>query len=335
MAEPTKLLLLAGILFFVGSTLVEATVEESGHKESLRSKLKGNLSRTVSGRYFERQYSKINDYLTQHSDPEEADPNMRVAENWLISDKHLTTSLKSALQQFTDLSKISDLNRCTDESYNILFRNDKAVHSRSRDIRVGKDPKHERVDKVIRQYCMRHSKKCMKVYPEKYKKLLTSIKRDDLEMVNTFTDAIINPRLAGSKRDGSEAMKIYGDIVSPTREMILTGAEDVKVVYSLLKKLPNSDESLREPKSRIKRDQIKNIKALFAKYIRFPCVIYMEHFGKNLFTPATFDSIYFHKVDDNATEFYKAWARFKICSALIGEQGSRVLRDVVEMANHK
>lgn len=332
MSEPTKILYLAGILLSIYSTLIEATDEEIDHKESLRSKLKGNLSKTVSGRYFERQYSKINDYLTGHSDPEEADPNMNVAEHWLNSEKHLSTFLKSALQQFTELSKIGDLNSCTHESYNILFKNDKAVHGRSRDIRVGKDPKHDRVDKVIRQYCMRHSKKCMKVYPENYKRLVTSIKRDDLRMVETFTDAIIGPRVARSRRDGSEAMKIYGDIVSPTREMILTGGEDVVVVYSLLKKLSNSDG---EPKSSRKRDQIKNIKGYFAKFIESPCKIYIEHFGNDLFTPATFDSIYFHKVDDNATEFYKAWARFKVCSALIKKQGSRVLRDVIDMANHK
>lgn len=79
----------------------------------------------------------------------------------------------------------------------------------------------------------------------------------------------------------------------------------------------------------------KSIENQFEKFIRAPCRVFNDRLGKDLFIPATFDSIYFHKVDDNAVEFHNGWARFKICKELLGDQGSSLLKDVIEVANQR
>lgn len=313
------------------SSLIVAT-KEGGHDDSMKLKIKSKVLHMMQvHQFFEKEYSKINDYLSGHSDSEDADTNIKIAENWFNSDKKLSSSMLKALEQFTSLAKINDDNSCSEESYNILSTNDKVVRGRSRDIRVGKDPKYERVDKIVRQYCMRHAKRCMVVYPEKYEKLLPSKEgRIDIQRVKEFTDGLINSRLEASNRQG-EALKVYGDIDSPTREIDFKGPNDVEALYQTIMVLSGREDSEGGKKRIVK----KEIKTQFEKFIKDPCRNYNAILGKDLFTPATFDSIYFHKIDDNAVEYYKAWARFKICKEILGDKGSALLKDLIKRAKQE
>lgn len=58
---------------------------------------------------------------------------------------------------------------------------------------------------------------------------------------------------------------------------------------------------------------MKLLNIMFDKHLVEPCKHYIGHLGSDIFELATFYAKISHEVNETKSEFYRAWARYKLC----------------------
>lgn len=289
----------------------------------------------------QKPFKELNYYLFDNvkgDDSGKIEPNMKAAFELLNAQKKSyfpNKSLVECLTLFTSLSQIQSHNICNRISYNILLKNDQAT-GRLLETRLVAP---RRIDNVFQQYCTEHANNCLTVYPQTFKYRYKKMNYILLQRVETFINEIMySTSYDVYKR--CDKQTIYDNFIA--KPVSIGGPVDAGIAYAAIKILAWDDPDRkylqrysdeREGKLVLKEAKVRD---LFKKYITEPCQYYVRELGPDVFGPATFDNqldpIKRSNLDYAELHYFRSWARFKFCNALISRDQEYLVREVVKVA---
>lgn len=285
-------------------------------------------------------YKEINYYLFDHVKSSDAEANMKAAFELLTTQKRAffqNKSLVECLNLFTSLSQIQPHNICNRNSYNVLVKNELAT-GRLLETRLIAP---RRIDNVFQQYCVEHATNCLNIYPITFKFRYKKMNYILLQRVETFINEIMySTSYDVYKR--CDKQTIYDNFIA--KPVSIGGPVDAGIAYEAIKILAWDDpdrkylqryQDEREGKLILSEAKIRD---LFRKYLAEPCQYYVRELGPDVFGPATFDNQFelskSRDLEYAELHYFRSWARYMFCSALINRDQEYLLRELIKVAQN-
>lgn len=301
------------------------------------------ISKFISSLDRSRSYNRINSFLVDAESSDDLNLNMAKAFDYLQweikRNSFMGGPLLDALRQFTSLAKTQGLENCNKQSYAILLKNDRATEGRARDIRskqqvASVSPR--RIDKLIYQFSLNHSKNCQLVYPKIFHQIHSTLDNNKSKIVDSLLMQVFfgsNSNQANGAGDNHvmNIMSLYNGFVANT--ISIASIDDSQLIYGALEQIAREKEDPdviymkgisdeRRGTRYVRKDKLKE---LFRRYFYEPCEYYVRQLGPDVFIPATFDSEWQHEVDYRQYDYYFGWAKFKLCTFLLDNEGAMIL----------
>lgn len=277
----------------------------------------------------EARYGRINTYLVEKVTSDDAAANLKAASEWLAlqsstKQSFLSTTPISDLKLFTALQQVLEDTKCDRASYNIMVENEEAVglHKLIRNREVIR-----RVDKVLLDIFKDHAKKCAKVYPLTYRVIKNQLDRElskrALNVARTIMEKDMFMLPMNEKLFFYSPLSIFYRYIRnyPSIESLTYGVKSalVDALRSSAKNDPDVKYTRKVPneltgKKVVHEDKIKE---LTKKYLVEPCQYIVDELGPNVFIPARFDVHVYFKTDEKEEEYYRGWANFMLCQAIV------------------
>lgn len=284
------------------------------------------------------RYGRLNSYLIEEVPNDEVDLNLKAARKWLEEQQDMRLSFLSRvptsdLKKFTALQQVIEDTKCDQTAYDIGRANLEAADLRRDSIR--------RVDKVILKIFEDHARRCMKVYPSRYRAKKAQLDQQLLERIEQIAGTAVRLDLF-TPRYGRRYTVIYPyHLFSFYIKNRLTARRLPDIIHILETGLAYN--SLGDPdvkylqkfqddsgKQVIHRDKIE---ALIRRHLIEPCQQYEAAMGPDLFIPAEFDVGFHYELDDDR-DYYMSWSYFTICRALTSDK-SGVLDELISTVARK
>lgn len=281
-----------------------------------------SAAKQILGLKHHYNYVVISNRLTRNVQKVDPTSNLEAATEWLANERKNPTpsedqtKLIEALELFTSMKEALEPSSCNSRGLDILSNNDDATVNQTRDL--GNKPM--RVSLVVNAVCKQHGEMCHNVYKENCKTTLSQMDQTALKRVETFMDSIINDYILKEAEPGkSKSAVLYEKAIRKEFDFGYIG--DHVVVFKALEKSvmsdadPEADQAKQsfEEKIFIERE----FRAIFDKYLVEPCNVYLAPLSKDIFKPASFDSLYIDEAKDHSEEYYFAWTRYKLCRRFI------------------
>lgn len=271
----------------------------------------------------EREVERLNNYLIDNTDSNDAEENLDLILEQLILD------YKNKLDPHGDRIKIKRLlmalttikgeNSCNYYSYLILGQALDATKCRFRLL----NGRRKRIDKVVGHYIYKHANNCLPIYLKNYDNLSKNLdeilmKRLDALLGPTIQNLILyygNPHIKGDTYE--ERLKhMASERVGRTFDM------SSKYIYDIMMELTKDDpnkklleifEDERTGRLVIREDKLAE---LLEEYIIKPCRYFREYYQRDIFKPLLQDNIFVHTQTDRI-DFYEAWFKYDLCSNVL------------------
>lgn len=284
----------------------------------------GHPDSDLPGEYYTAAYQTVNDYLMDNLEDPDPEKNMDLLNQWLISGQAGVRET-IALHKLTAMNSIQS--KCDQPSYETFMDNYGATAGRAS---YSGTENARRIDLLINYYCSKHAIQCKSSIETKFKVKYRNLDRLMLRQIATLTNFLVEEQFSRIDLDNNP-----GDISRLLfNEIILNEAAHAKtqrntgIVYGALKSLvENSADSkylLHHSEEQTNEEGFSGTKVidLLNKQLVVPCEQFVQLLGPGVFIEADFDSQFNHKVDPNQSEFYRAWARFKLCQYLVNSKQS-------------
>lgn len=266
-------------------------------------------------------YSKVNKYLLQAVDSEDADLNINAAEEWLnrnsnLKKSFLTQNPTEEFRTFVALKQVLGDNKCNEESYRIMRENELNIGDLF--IRIHSDSVKRRVDNVVWKIFEQHANSCQDVWPTILKQRLPQIEdQSKLLRAGVLAEAILLETLGSKVVTRSE--QLYDMFIGNLLEI-----KDLRRSRSIHQKLiefakEDPDQQFLHPvidvktgKKGVRSDKIKD---LVDRYLVEPCSYLVDQLGPAIFIPARWDATTLPPKSEDI-QFYAYWTDFRICEVV-------------------
>lgn len=285
-------------------------------------------------------YKDINYYLVHRVKSSDTGANMRAALDLLAEQKRSIFQNKSfveCLELFISLSQIQKHNICNRNSYNVLVKNDLA----SGRLLATRLTAPRRIDNIFLDYCKEHATKCLNIYPLTFKFRYKKMNYILLQRVETFINEIMySTSYDVYKR--CDRQTIYDNFIA--KPVSIGGPVDAVIAHEAIKILAWDDPDRkylqkysdeREGKLILGESKIRD---LFRMYLSEPCQYYVRELGPDVFGPATFDNQFepakSRDLDYADLHYFRSWARYMFCNALITRDQDYLVRELIKVAHN-
>lgn len=279
----------------------------------------------LNGLAFIDDYNLINKFLIDNTGSVEPNDNFDILLDRFIIDlksrKPRISARMQATRLFLALSTINEESQCSSYSVNILFQNNNALENRLLDIKP--NAVFKRTEKIVAFHILKHAIACQPLYMGRFNGLIGNLDRDSVRNVERFFSKAIQ-RYTSEPQGGlsAEITRTYVErLFNIIDDKIFTPyAINPEYIYDELKDVAKDDpqaeylepvENEREGKRLLDSEKFRE---LYREYISYPCRYYIDQLGPRIFNLISFDSKFYHEVQDYAVDFYEAWVRFKFCS---------------------
>lgn len=220
--------------------------------------------------------SQINKYLSGKCRNNGFDENLAAAKEFLEESRsNNQNSLVKDLETFISLEQIENGSQeCNGESYQILMANDELVGGNLNKKVERSTSNLSRLESVVYSVMLKHAQTCPEVYGKKY----------DQARKSPVESEIIK-KAADATRKASSLLTISDKHIERTYAQLLH-----QDLARLAKQANDPDaEYVFSPSGKRSSSNYK-LESLMEKYIRQPCMKYVDTFGLDLFKPAGFDA---------------------------------------------
>lgn len=296
-------ILIVCILASAASFIVLELVEAKNEAESDPFEVE-----ILEGFELKSDYRILSNYLQKETESLKPNENFDIVLDSLISDLKKGVSPKTrrlkAARLFLSLMTINDENQCNFHSHNILKQNCHAVHLVTSALH--KQESDDRIIKILSIYIDQHAQNCIRTYLERFKDIYPRLDEQIVKQVETFTAKAIEKYTSR-----------FQDHFKP--EYVKTFSHRLfNIIQGSFANFAINDEYINEALATYNEERAvksEELALLYEKYIKLPCLYYVNEL-KSVFTLATFDSLFYHKVVENEEDFYLAWVHYKFCSRL-------------------
>lgn len=264
-----------------------------------------------SDRDFTKSYKTISNYLTRFVPIDDIELNMKAAKDMMRimkEDPKADDRLLAALELFISLQEAQG--KCNESGYNILFANLLATEQRGR-----RSQSEYRTDRVVYQACLSHARICQSKYLTNFNSLYSKLDSTKKYRVDLFLeDTNLQIFMPGAK----DRYMFFNTLVK--NQQVIRSRDGTRLAYDAINILSIGDPDqkfLKAKKTGVNRDKVTG---LFRKYLLEPCQYYVNELGPDVYIPAIFDAMFFHRVNEKEYRFYKSWAQFKLCEYVIDNQ---------------
>lgn len=289
--------------------------------------------RSLPGEYYSVAYQAVNDYLMDNLKDPDPEKNMDLLNRWLISGQAGVREA-IALHKLTAMNNIRS--KCDQSSYETFMDNYGATAGRASYSGLENA---RRIDLLINYYCSKHANECRSSIEINFKVKYRTVDRLMLRQIATLTNSLIEKQFSQIDLDNNPdyiSRLLFDEIIldDPANEKTRM---NTGVIYSALKSLvansPDSKYLLHHSEELTGEQEFSGSKVtdLMNRWLVIPCERFVQLLGPGVFIEADFDSKFSHEVDPNQSEFYRAWARFKLCKNLINSKQT-LNEDLVEFA---
>lgn len=305
-------------------------IETTSANNDLLSHEKFDVS-GIDGQQLEDEFEKLNEFLLAKTDSSEAEVNFNLifekyksdSKRWFV--KMSSDSMK-AKRLFLAMGQITDENRCTLNSYNILIQIDRATCERSS---RGLDPEGvaRRIEKILLDSALKQKEQCHDAHLRQFREKLASIDREKVKKVETFLEPTITS-LTSDKYEfnisKNRVQRLYAIIgeksLSNSSKNPINALESLK---NLTKDDPNANSILVgiNNDAELKETLFKNGKLhkLYSQYLVEPCRYYIEQLGPEVFKVVYFENKFKHTLDEENTDFYESWIRYHLSNLFVAQ----------------
>lgn len=270
----------------------------------------------TSDRDFNRSFKKISDYLTEHVDTDDIEPNLKAAREWLTKDLEdkpdVDERLVDALKLFISLEDTSNGEKCDRSGHDILFNNLLATEQCGR----GRQTEY-RTDRIVYKFLHDHAKRCLNKYPVSFESIYSKMDRAKRSQVEFFLNDWNLKEFLGVSLNRH---LFYLSLVR-NRDRI-QGKKAARMAYDVIYALSTNDKDREYLTQKGVEGRKEKIGDLFKKYIIEPCKYFVDELGPDVYVPVRFDAMFYHRVNEENFRFYDSWARFRICSYVIDNESS-------------
>lgn len=233
-----------------------------------------------------------------------------------------------AYKLFLSLGDLPNTSKCNSEGFEIVRQNLMAL--KDNPIRYGKGDslyKLRCIDEIFLEHLKKHANICADIYLKTFEDKLNSLDKEKAERVSRFVDE-------GMTRYTTDSFNDNKSKSLPQRLFFLVDSEmDFKpaYIYNLLQYMLRGKPEekflipvIDDETGKIFLNKIQ-FEKLFNGYLFEPCEYFQKHFGADLFE-LTYREIQYHKVHEDNQEFYRNWARYRICANFINEAEKKLER---------
>lgn len=284
----------------------------------------------IDGQQLEDEFNKLNEFLfarVKSSDPEQ-NFNL-VLENYKSRSKSWFKKMSSdsmrARKLFLAMGQITDENRCTPRSYNILIQIDRATFDRSCR-RLDPEGVVRRVERILLDYVLKQQSQCHDAHLKQYRDKLASMDTEKVKKVEAFLEPYISSLISEKlkiDKSKSRIQKLY-DIINEKSSSI--SSKNPMNVLESLKHLVKDDPSAKsilqvdddtELKELMKKDT--KIQKLHSQYLFEPCLYYLDQLGPEVFKVVYFENKFQQSLDERNPDFYESWTRYHLCNMFVAQ----------------
>lgn len=287
---------------------------------------------------------KINEYLTQNIETDDVEENLQKVNDLLEAEKKrksfLNVGFIRALERFVKLSEIKGANKCSMNSYSILFENNEALNDRVHKPDNVSTKSLTRVESIIYNKSLYHAIECQKTYPREYVKLMSEMDKNRIKKLHLFQDNLFSKFLfnEGKLQDDtpkSEVLEVMNQVNS------LKSKKIARIAYDAIEELAHNDPDRKYLKLVFENNNVllrtDKVKELFLKYLIEPCEYFIRELDK-IFVPYNYDKLmlkpeqtYQPKCEQDFM-FFISLSRHKLCKLLVEDDQSILLENVIAVA---
>lgn len=270
----------------------------------------------IDGLAIREEFDGLNEYLRGQSNSESCDHEQsmknlmkRYKKDYTILFFTKPKTLK-AYKLFLSLNDLPKTTKCNAEGFAIIEKNLAALNDRP----LSKD-KLRCIDEIFLNYLKQHADICADIYPRILDKKLNIVDKEKLERVSRFADEGITRYTSNSFNNNKSKSPVQ-------RLFYLVDSQPnfrPTYIYSLLQ-----DQLRGKPEERFLIPIVdgesgkillnrQKFEQLFKEYLLQPCEYFERHFGADLFGLASHE-LQYHKIYENNEDFYRNWARYRICA---------------------
>lgn len=283
----------------------------------------------IDGQQLEDEFEKLNEFLLAKTESSEAELNFNLVFEKYKSDskrwfKKMSSDSMKAKRLFLAMGQITDENRCTLNSYDILIQIDRATCERSS---RGLDPEGvlRRIEKILLDYALKQKEQCHHAHLEQFRDKLASMDSEKVKKVDTFLEPTITSLTSDkyefnlSKNKTQRLYAIIGEkSLSNSSKNPINALESLK---NLTEDDPNANSILVEVNNdtELKEMIFKNQKLheIYSQYLVEPCRYYIEQLGPEIFKVVYFENKFKHTLDEKIPDFYESWIRYHLCNTFV------------------
>lgn len=286
----------------------------------------------IDGSKLVDQYRDLNKLLQTAINSDEPEDNFNIVLEQYKKDleKGLKSETKSmqAKRLFLALKTISEENRCSFASTQIIEHNDRAMERASRS-RISSENGFKRVKTIFEKKATEHSRLCQREYNYRYEQFLSEMDPQQVSRVESFLKDVINRYTSDEmsiNRTYNYKERLYHNIARvlyPQKALL-----DSSYIYESIAKLaitsndPDLDQILphKADKPGSSRFDWDKIKPKFEKYLVEPCEDYVRTFGPGVFGLADIDlNFYTEQTLSESENYYIGWLRYRLCDFFINQ----------------
>lgn len=282
------------------------------------------------------EMDKLNDLLVDSTDSVDPHKNLDIVLDSLNSDYKDKGPIDSppirAKRLFLALSTLAGEALCSYYGYVILSKNFHAIDTvRPSLIEEGRTS--HRIDIVLRNFILEHSKNCRQTYFTKFDELSSNLNETMMRRINlSLSEAmkILASEQDSENKDMSAAEKLFDIATGKMQKLSSKYIFDAVIDSSKSDSVDGSLISSRDMKGLSKKEKESRLYQAFHKMLVKPCQYLIDRLGPEVFEPYLFDLKYAPPLQpaESRIDFYEAFIKYKFCD--LGDYTGIIARLFIE-----
>lgn len=278
----------------------------------------------IEGDLLGNEYSELNHWLTHKTTSTEPDQNLLYIQELYKRDtdkkKPKARAKKvDAEKLFMALGLLKSKTTCNARGWHIIRHNHRALVKGQENLKL------RRVDLIFVHYHKQHALLCRPIYSETVRHKLANMNKEKLDRVSAIADNLIY-QIASDELGDKSISPVQRLLIFIKAHPILTPEYLHETLRHMVEGKPDIEFLYRQTDLKTNQNRLgKRFEHLFMHYLITPCKYYEQNLGMDVFDPATSELNYL-PVDENDLQFYRSWARYRVCSTLVAKAKEKFLQ---------